>query len=146
MEKTEIFQAVNQKLTEKIQNLERLITETRASNNETKSSMGDKYETSREMVQQQINNLQIQLSENIKSRNFISQIQNKPLSTVGLGSLVETENSMFFIAVSLREITVKEKKVFVISTGSPLGKALAGCKKDDTFVLNGTCHRIRNVW
>ena len=33
-----------------------------------KSSMGDKYETSREMLQQEINNLQLQLNEQLKSQ------------------------------------------------------------------------------
>ena len=68
MNKSEILQIIQKKLSEKIDNLERLIAETRASNNETKSSMGDKYETTREMVQQEINNLQIQLNENIRAK------------------------------------------------------------------------------
>ena len=71
MNKSEILQIIQKKLSEKIDNLERLIDETRASNNETKSSMGDKYETSREMVQQEINNLQIQLNENLRAKNSL---------------------------------------------------------------------------
>ena len=61
MNKSEILKIIHQKLSQKIETLEKMIAETRASNNETKSSMGDKYETSREMVQQEINNLQIHL-------------------------------------------------------------------------------------
>jgi hypothetical protein len=61
MNKSEILKIIHQKLSQKIETLEKMIAETRASNNETKSSMGDKYETSREMVQQEINNLQIQM-------------------------------------------------------------------------------------
>ena len=57
MNKTEILNLVQEKISEKIRNLERLISETRESNNETKSSMGDKYETGREMLQQEINAL-----------------------------------------------------------------------------------------
>ena len=47
MNKSELLQIIQNKLSEKIENLERLIAETRAANNETKSSMGDKYETGR---------------------------------------------------------------------------------------------------
>ena len=62
MDKAKILELVKSKISEKIGNLERLIAETRASNNDTKRSMGDKYETGREMLQQEINNLQLQLS------------------------------------------------------------------------------------
>jgi predicted chitinase len=44
--KSELLEIIHQKISEKIQKLEQLIAETRASNNDTKSSMGDKYETS----------------------------------------------------------------------------------------------------
>ena len=50
--KSELLEIIHQKISEKIQKLEQLIAETRASNNDTKSSMGDKYETSHEMLQQ----------------------------------------------------------------------------------------------
>ena len=46
MNKAELLELVKQKFLKKIQKLEQLIAETRASNNDTKSSMGDKYETS----------------------------------------------------------------------------------------------------
>jgi len=57
MNKPEILNLLQEKLKFKIDYLGNLIAETRASNNETKSSMGDKYETTREMVQQEINNI-----------------------------------------------------------------------------------------
>jgi hypothetical protein len=81
-----------------------LIAETRASNNDTKSSMGDKYETSREMLQQEINNLQIQLNEHLKSQKILKNINPNPHKVVSLGSWVETDKGKFFIAISLGEI------------------------------------------
>lgn len=63
MKKLEILETVRDKVLEKIEYLDRLISETRASSNDTKSSMGDKYETGREMLQQEINKLQTQLNE-----------------------------------------------------------------------------------
>ena len=77
MNKSEILQIIRGKLSEKTDYLEHLISETRDANNETKSSMGDKYETSREMVQQEINNLQVQLNENLKSLNSLKLINTK---------------------------------------------------------------------
>ena len=71
MDKQKLSLLISQKLSEKIQTFEKLIAETRASNNDTKSSMGDKYETGREMLQQEINNLQVQLNEVLKQQDFL---------------------------------------------------------------------------
>ena len=146
MNKSEILQIIQDKLSAKIENLERLINETRASNNETKSSMGDKFETSREMVQQEINTLQIQLNENRNARNSLKQINTNLHQTIGLGTLVETDKGLFYIAVSLGEIVFNEKKIFVISTESPLGKILFGMKKGEEISLNNMKQTIKAVW
>ena len=146
MNKSEILQIIQDKLSAKIENFERLIDETRASNNETKSSMGDKFETSREMVQQEINTLQIQLNENRNARNSLKQINTNLHQTIGLGSLVETDKGLFYIAVSLGEIIFNEKKIFVISTESPLGKILFGMKKGEEISLNNMKQTINAVW
>ena len=146
MNKSEILKIIQDKLSAKIENLERLIAETRSSNNETKSSMGDKFETSREMVQQEINNLQIQLNENIQARNSLKTINTNEHLIIGLGSLVQTDKGLFYIAVSLGEIILNEKKIFAISTESPLAKMLVGKKKGDEFSLNKAKQIINTIW
>ncbi|QDP84527.1 hypothetical protein FNJ88_02755 [Chryseobacterium sp. SNU WT5] len=146
MNKSEILQILHAKLSEKIDVLDQMITETRASNNETKSSMGDKYETSREMVQQQINNLQIQLNEHVKAKNSLRSISISPHEVIGLGSLVQTDKGFFYIAVSLGEIIFDDQKIFVISTESPLGKSLFSKKKEEEFYLNNLKHKILKIW
>lgn len=144
--KSELLEIIHQKISEKIQKLEQLIAETRASNNDTKSSMGDKYETSREMLQQEINNLQIQLNEHLKSQKILKNINPNPHKIVTLGSLVETEKGKFFIAISLGEILFNQEKVFVISTESPLAKAMNGKKIGESFVVNNLSQIIKNIW
>lgn len=146
MNKSEILQIIQDKLSAKIENLEQLIAETRASHNETKSSMGDKFETSREMVQQEINTLQIQLNEHVQARNSLKQINTNLHQTIGLGSLVETDKGLYYIAVSLGQIIFNETKIFVISTESPLGKLLLGKKKEDEITLNNVKQRILKIW
>ena len=146
MNKTEILNIARNILTEKIQNLQTLIEETRSSSNDTKSSMGDKYETGREMLQQEINNLQIQLNGFSNSLNILKNINPVPHQSVGLGSLVETENGKFFIAVSLGEIVFEKQKIFIISSESPLAKAIHGLKKNDIFTINNVNQTIKNIW
>ena len=144
--KSELLEIIHQKISEKIQKLEQLIAETRASNNDTKSSMGDKYETSREMLQQEINNLQIQLNEHLKSQKILKNINPNPHKIVTLGSLVETEKGMFFIAISLGELSFSQEKIFVISAESPLAKAMNGKKTGESFVVNNLSQIIKNIW
>lgn len=146
MNKPELLVIINQKISEKIQKLEQLIAETRASNNDTKSSMGDKYETSREMLQQEINNLQIQLNEHLKSQQILKNIQPNSHKIVTLGSLVETEKGMFFVAISLGEVIFNQEKIFVISAESPLAKAMNGKNVGETFIMNNLSQTIKNIW
>lgn len=146
MNKSEILKVIHDKLSEKIAQLEHLIAETRAANNETKSSMGDKYETSREMVQQEINNLQVQLNENLRAKNSLKLINTNLHQTVGLGSLVETDQGLFYIAVSLGSVEHDQRKIFLISPESPLAKAMTGKVNKDVFVINAVKQTIKNIW
>lgn len=146
MNKQELLDIINQKISEKILKLENMIAETRASNNDTKSSMGDKYETSREMLQQEINNLQLQLNEHLKSQQILKNINPVLHKIIGLGTLVETDKGKFFIAVSLGEVQFNQEKIFIISTESPLAKAMNTKKVGDTFTVNNLPQIIKNIW
>ncbi|MBO6200113.1 MAG: hypothetical protein J6N74_00645, partial [Chryseobacterium sp.] len=126
MNKEKLIRIIRQKLSEKIENFEKLIAETRASSNDTKSSMGDKYETGREMLQQEINNLQVQLNEILKQRDFLKTVLPKPNDKAEKGAIVTTEKGLFFISVSLGEIKIENQKIICISPESPLAKTMNG--------------------
>ena len=147
MNKTELIKLINQKLSEKIENFEKLIAETRASSNDTKSSMGDKYETGREMLQQEINNLQTQLNEVLKQQDFLKTSfdklrMTKKFDKAEKGAIVKTEKGLFFISVSLGEVTFDNQKIICISPESPLAKAMNGKQKGDVFSLNNMSQKI----
>ncbi|WP_379964682.1 hypothetical protein [Epilithonimonas sp. UC225_85] len=145
MEKSNLLQLIRIKLFEKIENFEKLISETRASSNDTKSSMGDKYETGREMLQQEINNLQVQLNEILKQKDSLKTILPKPSEKAEKGAIVKTEKGLFFISVSLGEIKVENEKIICISPESPLAKAMNGKQKDEVFSLNGMSQAIVEI-
>lgn len=145
MNKSELIKLINQKLSEKIENFEKLIAETRTSNNDTKSSMGDKYETGREMLQQEINNLQTQLNEVLKQQGFLKTILIKPSDKAEKGAIVKTEKGLFFISVSLGEVTFENQKIICISPESPLAKAMNGKQKGDVFSLNNMSQKIVDI-
>lgn len=146
MQKLNLIQSISQKLSEKIENLEKLIAETRASSNDTKSSMGDKYETGREMLQQEINNLQVQLNEILKQKDFLKTVLPKPNDKAEKGAIVKTEKGLFFISVSLGEIKVDNQKIICISPESPLAKAMNGKIKKEVFSINNINQKIENIW
>lgn len=145
MEKASLLSSIKEKLSEKIENFERLISETRASSNDTKSSMGDKYETGREMLQQEINNLQVQLNEILKQKDFLKTLLPKPSEKAEKGAIVKTEKGLFFISVSLGEIKIDSEKIICISPESPLAKAMNGKQKGEGFSLNNMSQKIVEI-
>lgn len=110
-----------------------------SSNDDTKSSAGDKYETSREMIQQDINRYQKQLLEAYKDLQQlanITQINEDVSGFCTLGSLVNTNKGLYFIAISIGAITYEDRTVFVISPASPIGQLLLGKTVGDRFRFN----------
>ena len=108
--------------------------------------MGDKYETGREMLQQEINNLQLQLNEVIKQRDFLNNLSSKPSVKSEKGALVKTDKGFFYIAVSFGNIEAEGNKIFCISTDSPLAKVLEGKTESESISLNTITQKIQNIW
>jgi hypothetical protein len=118
----------------------------KASNDDTKSSAGDKYETGREMAQQETNRNLAQLNEANKLKVALNQIN--PAGVAGsaeAGSLAITDSGNFYLAISAGVLTVNNEKYFAVSPGSPIGLKLKGLKKGDIFVLNGKQYLLKMV-
>ncbi len=146
MNKEQILNIIKIKVEEKVHAFEKLIAETRASNNDTKSSMGDKYETGREMLQQEINNLQRQLNETLNQQAVLQKITPEPSLKVQNGALVKTDKGLFYVSVSVGEITFNEQKIMTVSVESPLIKAMSGKAKGDQFMINTMQQTIEEIW
>ena len=146
MDKLKILDVVRTKVTDKIRKLENLIEETRASNNDTKSSMGDKYETGREMLQQEINNLQRQLNESLQQQSWIQKISGEPSSKVQTGALVKTDKGLFYISASVGEIIFENQKIMTVSAESPLVKAMTGLTTGQNFFVNTVSQAVEEIW
>jgi hypothetical protein len=146
MNKSKILEIVKNKIKEKIQKFELLIEETRASNNDTKSSMGDKYETGREMLQQEINNLQRQLNECLNQQSLLLKINGESVSKVQNGALVKTNKGLFYIAAPVGEIIIENQKIMTVSSESPLVKAMAGLMTNQNFSINNINQTIEEIW
>lgn len=143
--KEKLYQFIHELLNDKIDYLQKLINDLRSSNNDTKSSMGDKYETSREMIQQEIMHIQKQLNEVIIQKEQFLKIKFIESDSVIIGSYVKTSMGNFYIVCSLGEIDFHDEKIFVISSQTPLAKTILGKKKGDIFEMNNQKITIEEV-
>lgn len=117
-----------------------------ASVDDTKSSAGDKYETTREMMQQEISRNQTQLHEARKLKLALSAINpGKSHETVQPGSLVLTDQGNFFISISAGQVKLGDRSYFAVSPISPMGKALMGSTKGSTVTFNHKDFTILDV-
>lgn len=113
---------------------------------ETKSSAGDKYETGREMMQQEQNKIQGQiakLKEQQKELLFLSR--GKISLQAGAGSIIYTQNGVFLLGPAIGKIETNEGKLMCISTRSPLGQQFEGRTIGDQFELNGLSYVINSI-
>ena len=118
----------------------------KASNDDTKSSAGDKYETGRAMMQQEKDRNTTQLNEANKLMVALNHISTKGNSVEAeTGSLVITDNGKFYIAISAGVLTVGRESYFAVSPASPVGIKLKGLKAGDNFDLNGKKYKVEEV-
>lgn len=104
---------------------------------DTKSSAGDKYETSREMIQQDLNRYQEQLTQAKKDAIVLQQLDTDAKPLAGVGSLVVTDRAYYFIAISLGKQQLDGHEIMIISAASPIGKLLVGTGIGHTISFNG---------
>jgi len=117
-----------------------------AANNDTKSSAGDKYETGREMAQQETNRNLNQLNEANKLMVALNRIGTGGQSaTAEAGSIVRTNQGNFYLSISAGNIKVNDAAFIAISTASPVGIKLKGAKVGDRFDFNGKSYSVIEV-
>jgi transcription elongation GreA/GreB family factor len=127
--------------------IENLISEIEISlQSETKSSAGDKHETGRAMLQLEREKLGKQLAENDILKEVISKIDiTKSNSLVGLGSLVYTTDTCYFIAIGVGEVVIDNQKFYIVSTKAPISQALLGKRIGDNIVFREGKDKIINL-
>ncbi|HLS96336.1 MAG TPA: hypothetical protein VK017_12300 [Sphingobacterium sp.] len=112
---------------------------------DTKSSAGDKYETSRELIQQDLSRLQEQLHQTKRDRLALDQLVLEERERAGAGTVVVTEKLLYFIAISLGKLTVEDQDFIVVSPYSPIGKLLIGKGAGEEIHFNGASQKILAV-
>lgn len=118
-----------------------------AANEESKSSMGDKYETGRAMAQNDRAMLENQKNELLKDITTFENINfEQETEFVKSGSLVQTSIGYILVSVSLGKIMEDGISVMLISSASPLGTELSGKKIKDIVTMNGRPIQILGIY
>jgi transcription elongation GreA/GreB family factor len=117
-----------------------------SANEETKSSAGDKYETGRAMAQLEIEKFSVQLAELSKQKQVLEAVSiDKEHHIVQPGSLVTTDQGVYFISISAGKFVLEDGAVVCISAASPIGSNLLGLQAGQSFSFNQRTFKVLAV-
>lgn len=114
--------------------------------NDAKGSAGDKHETALSMMHLEQEKLNQKLAEIIEQKNVVDKIDADVIHTiVALGSLVQTNDMLFYISAALPKIQLENKTIIAVSPQSPLGSQLMGKSLGDEVVINTNRFQIKAI-
>ena len=114
--------------------------------NDAKGSAGDKHETALSMMHLEQEKLNQKLAEIIAQKNVVDKIDADAIHTkVALGSLVQTNEMLFYISAALPKIQLENKTIIAVSPQSPLGSQLMGKSLGDEVEINKNRFQIKAI-
>ena len=114
--------------------------------NDAKGSAGDKHETTLSMMHLEQEKLNQKLAEIIGQKNSVDKIDAEAIHTkVALGSLVQTNEMLFYISAALPKIQLENKAIIAVSPQSPLGSQLMGKSLGDEVEMNNNRFQIKSI-
>ena len=114
--------------------------------NDAKGSAGDKHETALSMMHLEQEKFNQKLAEIIGQKNGIDKIDADAIhAKVALGSLVQTNEMLFYISAALPKITIDNKTIIAVSSESPLGSQLLGKSPGDMVLINSNRFEIKTI-
>jgi hypothetical protein len=114
--------------------------------NETKSTAGDKHDTSKSMMQLEQEKMGAQLSDLLNQKSVLLNITvNTEQKSIGLGSLFYTNNGNFFLSIFSKQIILNSVNYFPVSIQSPIGKELLKSKKGSTITINAKQYTVIDI-
>ncbi|MGK6352059.1 3-oxoacyl-ACP synthase [Parapedobacter sp. DT-150] len=145
--KAALLAACKQYVAQRLANAQQAIASASdAAADDTKSSAGDKFETTREMMQQEIGRHQQLLAEAQRMAQVLAALNARPQTgPAKLGSLVETSRGTFFLAISAGRLDIGGQAFWAVSTASPMGHQLIGVEAGDHVVFNNLEYVIHQV-
>ncbi len=114
--------------------------------NDAKSSAGDKHETALSMMQLEQEKLNHKLKEVLQQKAILDKINpNSRHQKIAIGSVVQANEMMLFIAAALPKIIVENQTIIAVSPQSPLGSKLMGKEVGFEFEIGTTTYHIKSI-
>lgn len=134
-------------LSEKISELRFMISDlAQDAQNDAKGSAGDKHETALSMMHLEQEKLNQKLAEIIGQKNSVDKIDTEAIhNKVVLGSLVQTNEMLFYISAALPKIQLENKTIIAVSPQSPLGSQLMGKSLGNEVMINTNRFQIKSI-
>ena len=148
MDKVAVHASTLLALSNKIASLQEILEDTYKSTlDDSKSSAGDKHETSIAMVQLEQEKLTNQLNEFLKQQRILLSINpTNRHQLIQLGSLVETKQAWYYFSIGIGLISIEKTAIFAINPDSPLGRLLLKKKAGESVTFNGMVTEIIAVY
>ena len=105
-------------------------------NSDTKSSAGDKFETSREMAQIEIHKIETEI---LKTQQFINDLLSKTTQ------LIITDKGIFLVAIPFGKLMLNDMTIFCISNSAPITKDLINTKIATQFHYGKVEYKVLNI-
>jgi len=137
LSKSAVIIELNKQLSTKLHYLKESLQSTIESRNtDTKSSAGDKFETSREMAQIEIHKIEIEI---FKTQQFISDLLSK------VTQFISTDKGLFLFAIPFGKLMLNNSEVFCISNAAPITKDLLDTKISGNFIFRGVAYKVISI-
>ena len=145
--KSILYNKCVQYVSERIETAQNLLNVSQnAANLEVKSSVGDKHETGRAMMQLETEKASIQLAEVSKLKKALANFDDKTVSTiVQLGSLVITSKGNYYVSIGAGKFKIDQEEYYAISPVSPLGSKLGNLKVGEEAIFNDREFKILDI-
>ena len=145
--KKELYRQCRDYVNKRLETVQEIISSNqKALQSETKSSAGDKHETSRAMLQLEMEKAGQQLSGIFLMKDVLAKVELSEASKYAhLGSIVFTNTGTFFLSIAAGKLTVEGVEYYAISISSPIGKLLLGKQEKEEVYLNGKHIKITKI-
>ena len=147
IEKSQFISFLNEKIEYKTRKANEYMESIQESiRSETKSTAGDKHDTTRELMQQERNKAAQNISHHLLAQKTIIELRNtKRSERITFGSLIETNRSWIYIGLSMGKVSYDGIDVLCVSPVSPLARAFEHKTKNETINFKGVEYSILKV-
>lgn len=117
-----------------------------SSNDETKSTAGDKHETSRAMAQLEVERLSQQLESQENILKLLQATATHVGQTIQNGSIVMTDKGIYYLSAAIGMVRFENTNIMTIGMNAPISQLLLSKKKGDTVEFNGNKYYIEEIF